>query len=370
MSYITSIGTAVPNHRFNQSTLTDFMIKVMKPDYEGERKLRTIFRSSGIVTRYSVLEDYGKQSNFSFYPNTENFEPFPSTEQRINEYRKQAVALSQEAINKCLERKSNFSLATITHLITVSCTGMYAPGLDIELVRTLGLSHHVQRTSINFMGCYAAFNAIKIANALCLASPNATVLIVCTELCSLHFQKEPTEDNFLANALFSDGSAAILMEAAPTEGWNLAPQKFHNILLPAEDTHMAWGVGNFGFEMKLSGYVPEMIKSGIKNFAKAILEQIEPDIQHIRHFAIHPGGKKILEVIEAELGISTAKNEAAYHVLNNFGNMSSATVLFVLDYIISHATNEDNHSPLLSFAFGPGLTLEGILFTLTKHSHA
>jgi predicted naringenin-chalcone synthase len=364
MSFITSIGTAVPSNRFSQSVLSDFMIKAMQLDYASSRKLSTIFRSSGISFRHSVLSDYGKREDFTFYSNSGDFEPFPSTKQRIEEYRKHALALSKNAILDCTSKRKDFTFESITHLIIVSCTGMYAPGLDIDIVRELGLSSNVQRTAINFMGCYAAFNALKNGDAFCKSNPQAKVLIVCTEMCSLHFQKEGTEDNLLSNGLFADGAAALLLEANPAKGFNLSPIAFHNGLTFTHEQHMAWDVGNFGFEMKLSSYVPDVIQGGIRKLTSEMLEKINRKINDIKYFAIHPGGKKILEVIEKELGITKKQNQPAYHVLSNFGNMSSPTVLFVLNEIFKNLGEADHHSNILSFAFGPGLTMESILFSV------
>lgn len=364
MSFLTSIGIAVPENRFEQVQIGKFMTRAMQVDYENGRKLNAIFRSSGISHRYSVLDDYGKQDNFNFYPNTENFEPFPSTEVRLKKYQKHAVDLSVAAVKDCLSNDPEIKLSSITHLIVVSCTGMYAPGLDIDLVDKLGLRHDVQRLGINFMGCYAAFNAIKAGHAFCTSDQNAKVLIVCVELCSIHFQKQATEDNMLANALFADGAAAVLIQSAPTAGINLIPEAFHNALAFTKETQMAWTIGNLGFEMKLTSYVPEIIQRGIKKLTEEMLHKIGKDFREIKHFAIHPGGKKILEVIEQELGLSKADNQHAYSVLNNYGNMSSPTVLFVLYSLLKGLTPQNNNESVLSFAFGPGLTLESILFKI------
>ena len=364
MSYLTSIGIAVPHNRFEQAEIGKFMMRAMQLDYENNRKLGAIFRSSGISHRYSVLTDYGKENDFSFYPNNENFEPFPATSTRLDEYQKHAPELSVAAINDCLSRQPGIDVRSITHLIVVSCTGMYAPGLDIDLVERLGLRHDVQRLSINFMGCYAAFNGIKVGDAFCKADPQARVLIVCVELCSIHFQKQATEDNMLANALFADGAAAVLMQGNPAAGLNLVPEAFHNALSFSKDPQMAWRVGNLGFEMKLTSYVPEIIQSGIKKLTDEMLGKIKKNFSTIKHFAIHPGGKKILEVIEKELALSKTDNRHAYAVLNNYGNMSSPTVLFVLYYLLQDVTVQHNDESVLSFAFGPGLTLESILFKI------
>lgn len=292
MSYITSIGTAVPDHKFDQAEIGAFMEKAMQLSERDKRKLRTVFQKSGIETRYSVLSDYGKMKDFSFYANTKDFEPFPTTSQRLDEFQKNAVSLSSRAIKDCLGYHKKLSIQQITHLIVVSCTGLYAPGLDIDLIKSLGLKYDVQRTCINFMGCYAAFNALKIGDAVCKSDSTAKVLIVCTELCSLHFQKEVNDDNMLANALFADGSAAILMESTPRKGINLNPEAFHNSLAVNGAEHMTWSVGNIGFEMKLSSYVPDVIQSGISKLTSDLLKKIQIKPSGIRYFAIHPGGKK------------------------------------------------------------------------------
>lgn len=363
MSFITAIGTAVPENRFSQDVIANFMTRAMRLNREDGRKLRTIFKSSGIAWRHSVLGDYGKTDNFSFYP--ESFDPFPSTEARLEVYRKSAITLSIQAIRNCIITPS-FNYKSITHLIVVSCTGMYAPGLDIDLVKQLGLRENINRLCINFMGCYAAFNAIKAAHAFCESEPDARVLIVCTETCSLHFQKEPTEDNLLANALFADGAAAMLVESRPRFGINFRPEAFHNALAYNGTDHMAWSIGNMGFEMKLSSYVPDIIKNGIRSLTEQLLSHLQKQLPEINYFAIHPGGKRILEVIEAQLAIPANRNCHARQVLQNYGNMSSPTVLFVLKRIYDQLTKADDGSRVLSFAFGPGLTMESMLLKVVN----
>lgn len=367
MSYITAIGTSAPPNKFSQETIAGFMIRAMQLNYENSRKLRTVFRSSGIAFRHSVLEDYGRQQDFTFYANTEDFEPFPSTEKRIETFRQFALSLSLKAIQNAFASKPEFDPSAITHLIVVCCTGMYAPGLDIDIVRSLGLQPTVQRTCINFMGCYAAFNALKAADAFCRADPAAKILLVCTELCSLHFQKQPTDDNLLANALFADGCAAVILEAKTTQKCKLKLDAFHSDLAPEGDEDMAWTVGDLGFEMRLSAYVPDIIKGGIKKLTGSLLDKLAKKLDDIRYFAIHPGGKKILEVIEEELGISKEQNKYAYEVLKEFGNMSSPTVLFVIKEIFKNLQDDDHGKNILSFAFGPGLTLESMILTVDMH---
>ena len=364
MSYITAIGTANPAHRFSQGTIADFMLRTMTLHNGDARKLKTIFKASGIAYRHSVIEDYGRTNDFTFYSQAENFEPVPTTEKRINLFRANAVKLSKAAVDSLLSQYRSVKLQQVTHLIVVCCTGMYAPGLDIDLVKQLKLKSTVQRTAINFMGCYAAFNALKIADAFCKTDPEAKVLIVCTELCSLHFQREGTEDNILANALFGDGSAALLVESNTTSSLKLQIEDFHSDLSKDGEQFMAWTVGDLGFEMKLSAYVPDIIKGGIKELTNSLLKKISKTLSDIKHFAIHPGGRKILQVIETELGIEKQQNASAYKVLEQYGNMSSPTVLFVLNDVITHLTTANRSERILSFAFGPGLTLESMVLNI------
>ncbi len=361
-SYICAIGTANPPHKIPQMQIADFMAAALQFDEPATRKLKALYRVSGIGQRYSVLQDYTRQNgDFTFYPNTPTLEPFPTVQMRMNEYRKYALELSERAIRSCLTQAAKVSLPDITHLITVSCTGMYAPGLDIELVERLGLSTSVQRTAVNFMGCYAAFNAIKLADALCKSDPLAKVMLVCTEICTIHFQKDAAQDHLVSNALFGDGAAAVLMQSQPNDEVSLELQSFHCDLAPAGKREMAWHIGDTGFEMTLSSYVPDLIKKGIKELTDRLLHGLKTTVSEINLFAIHPGGRRILEVIEQELGMTRDDNRFAYQVLRDFGNMSSATVLFVLKELMDSLTAKEQDAPVLSFAFGPGLTLESML---------
>lgn len=364
MSYITAIGTANPSFRFNQSVIADFMLRTMRLNEAARRKLKTAFKASGIEYRYSVLEDYGKTGDFKFFSKIADADIFPSTADRLHVFRDQALKLSVASVKDLHTKLPGFDLKKITHLIVVSCTGMYAPGLDIDLVNQLDLPTTVKRTAINFMGCYAAFNALKVADAFCRSDDNAKVLVVCTELCSLHFQPKGTDDNLLANALFGDGAATVMVEARTNNKLKLQLESFHSDLSKEGDQDMAWTVGDLGFEMRLSTYVPKIIKSGIVALTQSLLAKISKELTDISHFAIHPGGKKILEAIEIELGITKEQNHHAYHVLQHYGNMSSPTVLFVLNEIIKNLAYHNAGERILSFAFGPGLTLESMVLNI------
>lgn len=364
MSYITAIGTANPANRFSQSIIAEFMMRTMALSNGDARKLKTIFKASGIEYRYSVLEDYGKVKDFTFYPPAPELESFPGTEKRLQVFRNHALNLSLDAVRDMNKRYDGAGVSGVTHLIVVSCTGMYAPGLDIDLVTSLRLPSTVQRTAINFMGCHAAFNALKIADAICQSKPESKILIVCTELCSLHFQRTPSDDNLLANALFADGSASLLVEGCPGRRLKLRLESFHNDMAPEGRNDMAWTVGDLGFEMRLSSYVPELIRKGIADLIFSLLKKISANLSDIQHFAIHPGGKKILQVVEKELGIESRDNDAAYHVLKNYGNMSSPTILFVLNEIFNKLNGSSKGDRILAVAFGPGLSLESMVIKI------
>jgi alpha-pyrone synthase len=361
MSFISPIATANPGKAIKQMQIASFMQKAMHLNEADTRKLRVIFKASGIEQRYSVLEDYGKTEGFQFYP--ENLsEKHPDTKTRNEIFQQHALPLAQEAAAKAI-LLAKIKPDEITHLIVVSCTGLYAPGLDIDLVNALHLSPFTERTAINFMGCYAAFNGLKTADAIVKANPSSKVLLVCCELCSIHFQQEASDDNLLANALFADGCAATVVTAQTGEYSSLQIENYASAISPKGAQDMAWTIGNFGFEMKLSTYVPAIVEEGIANLCNRLLERYQLSASQIKHFAIHPGGIKILQAIEKALGLSKESNRFAYEVLQQFGNMSSPTVLYVLKNLLQNLQRDNNDEKIVSFAFGPGLTLESMLFT-------
>jgi len=370
-TYINAIGTAVPSHKIKQTEIVNFMAKAHQMSSEAKHRLRALYRASGIQFRHSVLADFGEDAAYDFFPDNDDLEPFPTISQRMELYRKEAFPLSLAAVHDCFKRQKNIATKDITHIVMVSCTGMYAPGVDIELVKALKLPSNVQRSCINFMGCYAAFNALKVANHIVRAQKEARVLVVCTELCTLHFQKNKDEDTLLANALFADGSAAVLLSAEAERGQaQLSLEQFYCALATEGEQDMAWHIGDFGFEMKLSAYVPDIIKKGIRQLSEQLVSEYaktkekDTEVAVADYFAIHPGGKRILQVIEEQLGLSTEDNRYAYEVLKSYGNMSSPTVLFVLQALMADRGPLDHKKQVLSFAFGPGLTLESMLLNV------
>ncbi len=358
-TFIQAIGTAVPKFAISQNEVLQFMLKAHQLKGEEKKKLEVLYRATGIQTRYSVLSDYLQPDEYEFFPNNSDLSPFPDTKSRQQKYRAEALEISLSAAKKCL---GDLPHEKITHLITVSCTGMYAPGLDIDLVKGLELSAEVKRTAINFMGCYAAFNAMKVADAFCNSEKPVYVLIICTELCTLHFQKENNENNFLANALFGDGSAAILMTNSMPVTKSLEISHFYSTLQPDGHDEMAWDIGNTGFEMKLSAYVPDFLKQGIDPMLNRLWQ--ESNTREFDYYLLHPGGKRILQVLEEKLGISASENNFSRQILKKFGNMSSATILFVLETLWNSTAMEHHQGKVLGLAFGPGLTLESMILTI------
>jgi predicted naringenin-chalcone synthase len=365
VSKIISIGTAVPAFRHEQDTILRFMQQIYALDDSGRRKLKFLYRQSAIESRYSVISDYSQAApEWNFYPATENLEPFPSLEQRMVWYNRHAAPLSVAAIGNCLKGKAQPQ--EITHLITVSCTGMSAPGLDLQVAELMGLPSNIFRTSVNFMGCYAAIHALKLADAICLSTPGAKVLIVCTELCTLHFQHEPTADNITSSLLFGDGSAAALVVAEDRGSAN--PQKgirldsFYSEILSKGKKDMAWELSSTGFRMTLSNYVPELIEEDLAPCVDRALAKNNNQRDGVTHWCAHPGGKRILEAIHNSLHFTNGNLDDSYAVLKDHGNMSSPTLLFVLQRIMARL-DYDRQNTIFGVAFGPGLTMETFIAT-------
>jgi alpha-pyrone synthase len=361
---ITAIGTANPKYKRHQQETVELICAGIQLKKAEKRLLKSLYKSTGIDYRHSVLSDYcSEPGEFTFFPNNPAA-PFPKTSERMKIYKDNALPLALTAIDNCLASLTDFDKETITHLITVSCTGMYAPGVDIEIVQTLNLNSNTQRTAINFMGCYGAFNGLKVADAICRANTTAKVLIVCIELCTIHFQNSTSMDSLISNAIFADGAAAVLVEADYEDKNSFCLQAFHCDLLPQTSKDMAWHIADSGFDIVLSSYIPDVIEKGIAAFTQRLLAQNKFTPADIDIYAIHPGGIKILQACEKALKIRYKKNKYAYQVLKNYGNMSSATVLFVLKAILDDIDKHDHQKTVFSCAFGPGLTLESMLLSL------
>ena len=352
MPFIEEISTALPPYCHSQTDILKFMQEFAPA--QDRRKLNMIYKKSGIEQRYSIISDYGEAiEKWHFFPKNPEAEPFPNVEKRMSVFQDEAIKLAVKAI-KPLKNWQN-----ITHLITVTCTGLAAPGLDITLLKKLNLpADKVIRYSINFMGCYAGLQALRLADSLCRAEENARVLIVDVELCTLHFQKTPSEDNFLANALFADGAAVAIVSNNPKAAWQI--NGFHSELILQGENDMAWEVASSGFLMKLSSYIPQILKENIQSLVEKALFKNKISKEQIHNWAIHPGGKRILDELKSSLRIEDEQIQASYDVLKNYGNMSSATIFFVLKELWKKKGN------IFACGFGPGLTMESMLIGSKK----
>lgn len=350
--YLEHISTAVPPHRYRQSDLLPYMVKTHGGDPLIARQLRLLYERGGIESRHSVLADFFPGQKGLLYGQN----GFPGLSKRLDHFKTSAVELAAEAALKCLT--GHCAAAEITHIVTVSCTGLFAPGLEFQLIKKLGLAPTVGRHPINFVGCYAAIPALHLANLICLSDPYARVLLVSVELCSLHFQKDDSRDNLMANALFADGAAACLVvgeELASTRAWRIGKQ-YGEVHAQGEE-EMAWEPSERGFLMRLTSYVPRLIRSEIRSFVEEGLRRSGVNGAEVE-WAFHPGGVQILRKVEEAMEIGEEDLENSYRILRDHGNMSSATVLFVLEEMMK---GEGKKPHAYCCAFGPGLTFESIL---------
>ena len=380
-----SIATANPPLRRSQEEAAAFMQRVESLPQPLRNRVPTIYQRSAIDYRYSCVADYGcdDPADFEFFPSDWSLQPAPSTEQRNRKYREAVLPMAERAARNALAQPdlivAGFKTADgetghtgpqtawaldmplITHVIAVSCTGFFAPGLDVELVKRLNLPPDTQRTFIGFMGCYAAFNALRVAHSFCQSDPEARVLIVCAELCTLHFQTSGTLEEVVVNSLFSDGAAAAIL--APRSGaaaqGELAYVDGRAQLDDDSMEDMTWDIGDTGFLMGLSSRVPDVIADHLPAYLDRLLCSHELTPSDIGFWAIHPGGRAVVEKAGDVLDLSDAAVRDSLEVLRLHGNMSSPTILFVLKRILER---KDQPGPGVAMAFGPGLTIEGALF--------
>lgn len=366
MSKIISIGTAVPEYGTSQNILLGFMQAAYNDD-TASRKLNILFHNSGINTRYSVVPDFN--NNTSEHLLFDVNKPAPSVEKRLDVFKRNAVSLAVKAIQNSTQ-KLNTTIAEfgITHLITVSCTGIYAPGMGTEIIEQLNLPNDIFSTSINFMGCNAAFPALKIADMIAKTDENAKVLIVCVELCTLHFQPKNNNDNLLSNTIFGDGAAAVLVvsdEAAKQNHQHgLTMNGFYSLLLGHGKDLMAWNITPTNFEMVLDARVPEFIGDEVNEIVLKAGKKLNITPDQIDKWAIHPGGKKILDSIRKRMQLNENDLQYSAKVLADYGNMSSTTILFVLNEILK--SGPQPNETIFSIGFGPGISIETALFTYAE----
>ena len=361
--FLHAVTTGVPEHSYTQTFALDFLLKLQGDSPKKRAFLERVYANTGIEKRHTVIDDYGKDpAAYTFYPKNEAMTPEPETWFRNDVFQRESNRLSLETASRLFDRLTGIDPGRITHLVTVSCTGFSVPGFDLHLVKQLGIPNRVHRCHVGFMGCYAAFPALKVARDICLAHPDARVLIVDLELCSLHFQQRFEPEIVVANAIFADGVAAALISARPEDaiGPSLRLDHFASCIIDDSEADMAWRIGRHGFDMRLSLYVPKLIEANIRGIVTALLGEAGVSLADIDLHAIHPGGRAILDKVRVELDLPEDALRWSYDVLREFGNMSSATIFFVLERLLAG----ENTGRTIAAAFGPGLTVESGLMTL------
>ncbi len=350
-AYINRIATAVPDDDVHGAfvAFADNMLE----DPRVQPVFRRMAARSGIQRRFSVLSP--NAANTEFTVNAHEFYTrgsFPDTARRMAIFERFAPRLAQSALDNL--RLSAKELQGIRHVIVTSCTGLYAPGLDFEIVDHLGLDTSVERTMIGFMGCYAAINGLKQARHIVRSEPEAKVLLLNLELCTLHLQETQDLEQVLSFLVFGDGCAASLISAEPT---GFAMDSFRSVLIPETRGLITWRIRGVGFDMLLSGKVPGEIGKALAVSGDEVLGRYSKD--DISLWGVHPGGKSVLDAVERGLGLPGQALAASRQTLECFGNMSSATVMFVLARLMQQAQPGELGCAM---SFGPGLTAETMLF--------
>jgi len=353
-AYINRIATAVPEHDVHRK-FVDFAPSMLSAT-QGRALFNRMVSRCMIEHRYSFLKpsnDAQQIDSEGFY----TFGAFPDTKTRMHFYERHAFGLACVALDKLglAAIKDN-----ITHLILTSCTGFYAPGLDLQILEHYGLKQSTERTVIGFMGCNAALNALKQARHIVRSEPAANVLVVNLELCTLHLQETDDLEQVLSFLVFADGCAASLVSASPI---GLELQSFRSTILPDSGDQIMWRIGDAGFDMVLSGQIPVGLTAGLPPNIDAILEGAR--MEDIKYWAVHPGGRVILDAVQKTLGLSEDALASSRDILRFFGNMSSATIMFVLQDMMQRRTASGLGCAM---AFGPGVTIESIQFHMTDRT--
>lgn len=360
--FIHDIATSVPESFSQQQHIREVMKTHLGTDRKTQAIIHRIYTQSGIEKRHSVVEDFSPNDRGTLFFNGQA-KAEPGTGARNKVYESKSKKLFTSVAKKLLAANQHFDPQDITHVITVSCTGFFAPGPDLEIVKALDLMPSTQRFHIGFMGCYAVFPALKMAESFCMSNPNAVVLVVSAELCTLHFQFNNSVDNLLSASVFADGAGGMLISSKKPAGRSFEINQFSSSLAPNGEKDMAWTIGDAGFDMVLSTYVPDIISQNMNSVVQPIYEQFQLTKNDIDFWAIHPGGRSILDKIEKALQLDPQHIAASRKILAEYGNMSSATIIFVLKEIFE-SSGIKHQQKVLPMAFGPGLTIESGLFTV------
>ena len=358
---ILGLGTAQPLHSIAQDDAAELAKAFCCHTNEHARLLPILYQRTQIQQRGSVLlesaDGAGVQQSF-FSPAVGHVDHGPTTGRRMQRYAQEAGPLALTAARRALD-ESQLPAAQVTDLITISCTGFVAPGIDVQLMKALNLPSALQRTHIGFMGCHGALNGLRVASALAEAEPSARILLCAVELCSLHFCYGWDSGKIVANSLFADGAAALVAGAqgrATDQEWRVVATGSY--LFPNSEDAMTWRIGDHGFEMTLSTNVPLLLRAHLRAWLERWLARYELQMRQIRSWAIHPGGPRILQTAASCLNLTDDAIAVSREVLAECGNMSSATILFVLERLRRRGAPR----PCVALGFGPGLAAEVVLF--------
>ncbi len=364
MSYgIHGIGTANPETVVTQEQSFALASVLCSRTQEQRSWLPTMYERTRLCSRHTcldtgVIQDILQGTRVSksvFLPTGDAEDLGPTTAQRMRIYADHAPRLAHQAALRAIT-KAGFSASEISHLITVSCTGFLAPGIDHDLMKRLNLPAGVQRTHVGYMGCHGALNALRLACAFTQQNADSRVMVVSVELCSLHYHfgwKDPGK--VIANAIFADGAAAVVGKPDPDSAWKVTANGSH--LFPGTTSDMSWTIGDHGFEMTLSKRVPALIARELRTWIEQWLTRHGLTREQIKSWAIHPGGPRILEAVASALELTADHMRPSWEVYQEFGNMSSATLLFILDRLRRHGADR----PCVMLGFGPGLVVEAAL---------
>lgn len=363
---VLGLGTAVPATRLSREESVQVARVLSSCEDERMEVLETLYHHTGIATRHMVLDRAtfdgilarDEAAAGPFLPRGPD-DRGPDTAMRMEIYERTVLPLVVAAARQALER-ADLPPAAVTHLVTASCTGFAAPGFDIGLMKELPLAPTVARTHVGFMGCHGSFNALRVARAFADADSAARVLVCAAEACSLHYHYTWNPKRMVGNALFADGAAAVAGTGEPGAAeeagrWRLRASG--SCLIPDSEEAMTWSIGNHGFDMTLSTKVPGLIAAHLRPWLETWLGGLGLELGDVAAWAIHPGGPRVLTAVEDGLGLPRGTAEASRQVLTEYGNMSSATILFILDRL----RRQGARAPVVALGFGPGLVAEAML---------
>lgn len=366
MAYLLDIETSVPRYENDKVGFMNFYSKALAASglQDISKKMSFLMDKTRIEKRYSCIPDFGNDERELFQDNNYS----PSVDRRMAVYKEKIVPLVSDVVASIL-KNNQLDSSKITHLITVSCTGLYAPGLEFAVADKYHL-HHAEKLAVNFLGCYAGIKALKHAYYIANAQPDARVLVVSAELCTLHFNPSIVDEDVIASLLFSDGAASALVcgdnhkktETKPV----LSIDAIGSACIPSTSHLMTWDLSSHAFKMFLSR---DLVKVIGENIAPVVHDFLSGNKEKVDYWAIHPGGIRIIEEVKERLSLVDEQVQDSTNVLKRYGNMSSPTILFILKGMLNRikSSEQKEDSQAFACAFGPGLTVEMIRFS-TSHT--